>query len=71
MMIRQHIESLSTANKTVIVNKINNSYEVVFRKQNRLYCVVHLNTFQQSLIDGLIKQFLKNGDVPNNVGWMV
>lgn len=70
-MIRQHIESISTANKTVIVNKINNAFEVVFRKQNRLYCTVHLNIFQQSLIDGLIKQFLKNGEVPNNVGWMV
>lgn len=70
-MERQHIESVSTANKTVIVNKINNSYEVVFRKQNRPYCTVHLHSFQQSLIDGLIKQFLKNGEVPNNVGWMV
>ena len=35
-MKRQRIESISTANKTVIVNKINTSYEVVFRKQNRL-----------------------------------
>ena len=70
-MIRQHIESISTANKTIIVNKINNSFEVVFRKQNRPYCTIHLNICQQSLIDGLIKQFLKNGEVPNNVGWMV
>ena len=70
-MNRQRIESISTANKTVIVNKINNVYEVVFRKQNRPYCTVHLNSCHESLIDGLIKQFLKNGEVPNNVGWMV
>lgn len=70
-MNRQRIESISTCNKTVIVNKINTSYEVVFRKQNRLYCTVHFNSHHQSLIDGLIKQFLKNGEVPNNVGWMV
>ena len=70
-MNRQRIESISTCNKTVIVNKINNSFEVVFRKQNRLYCTVHFNIHQQALIDGLIEQFLKNGEVPNNVGWMV
>lgn len=70
-MNRQRIESISTANKTVIVNKINNSYELVFRKENRLYCTVHLNSHQQSLIDGMIEQFLENGEVPNNVGWMV
>lgn len=70
-MNRQRIESISTANKTVIVNKINNVYEVVFRKQNRPYCTVHFNSHQQSLIDGSIKQFLENGEVPNNVGWMV
>ena len=70
-MIRQHIESISTANKTIILNKINNSFELVFRKQNRPYCTVHLNSCQQSLIDGLIKQFLKNGEVATNVGWMV
>ena len=70
-MNRQHIQSISTANKTIIVNKINNSFELVFRKQNRLYCTVHLNSCQQSLIDGLIEQFLKNGEVATNVGWMV
>ena len=70
-MIKERIESISTDNKTVIVNRINKSIEVVFRKQNRPYCTIHLNSCQQSLIDGLIKQFLKNGEVPNNVGWMV
>ncbi len=84
-MERQHIESISTAGKSIVVNKVIRSYqldfvvsdgaflnyELVFRKDNRYYATIHLDKTQRSLVDRLIEQFLKTGELPNNVGWMV
>ena len=68
-MIKQHIESISTDNKTVIVNKINKKYELTFRKQNRLMCTIWLHHYQQ--IDPIITKFLATGEVDPVGVWMV
>ena len=84
-MDRQHIESISTADKSIVVNKVSFTYqlkfvvsggaflnyELVFRKDNRDYATIYLHKTQQRLVHRLIEQFLKTGEVPNNVGWMV
>ena len=84
-MERQHIESISTADKSIVVNKVSFTYqlkfvvsggaflnyELVFRKDNRVYATIYLHKTQQRLVHRLIEQFLKTGEVPNNVGWMV
>ena len=68
-MIKQHIESISTDNKTVIVNKINKKYELTFRKHNRLMCTIWLHHYQQ--IDPIITKFLATGEVDPVGVWMV
>lgn len=68
-MNRQRIESISTDNKTVIINKINKKYELIFRKQNRLMCTIWLHHYQQ--IDPIITKFLATGEVDADGVWMV
>lgn len=68
-MIKERIESISTDNKTVIVNKINKKYELTFRKQNRLMCTIWLHDYQQ--IDPIITKFLATGEVDADGVWMV
>ena len=68
-MIKERIQSIHTDNKTVIVNKINNKYELTFRKQNRLMCTIWLHHYQQ--IDPIITKFLATGEVDADGVWMV
>lgn len=68
-MIKERIESISTDNKTVIVNKINEKYELTFRIQNRLICTIWLHHYQQ--IDPIITKFLATGEVDADGVWMV
>ena len=68
-MTKEQIQSISTDNKTVIVNKINQKYELIFRKQNRLMCTIWLHHYQQ--IDPIITKFLATGEVDADGVWMV
>lgn len=68
-MIKEQIQSIHTDNKTVIVNKINQKYELIFRKQNRLMCTIWLHHYQQ--IDPIITKFLSTGEVDADGVWMV
>ena len=68
-MIKERIQSFTTDNKTVIVNKINKKYELTFRKQNRLMCTIWLHDYQQ--IYPIITKFLSTGEVDADGVWMV
>ena len=68
-MIKERIQSFTTDNKTVIVNKINKKYELTFRKQNRLMCTIWLHDYQQ--IYPIITKFLATGEVDAGGVWMV
>lgn len=68
-MIKERIQSFTTDNKTVIVNKINKKYELTFRKQNRLMCTIWLHDYQQ--IYPIITKFLATGEVDADGVWMV
>ena len=68
-MNRQQIQSIHTGNKTIVVNRVNQSYEIVFKIRNRLYATVWVKC--QHEIDRLIVQFLATGEVDHVGVWVV
>lgn len=73
MYSRKQIESIATTDKSVVVNKINQKYELVFKKQGRLFCTVYLPAYRYPLIEQILKHFLATGDVPHELRgvWVV
>lgn len=66
---RNQILSIQTGEKSVVVNKVNNKYELIFKTKSRLMCVAWVSNYQ--CIDSIIKHFLSTGEVSPDGIWMV